>query len=209
MNKRTLGITFVLSFLVISGLTTYHLYSKSQMQKEAERQKIEQLKRELADSSAFGKKLEPIYSMPKKLTITTLGLNLDIIEIGVAEDGSMETPKDWNLAGWFNKSGKPGQSRNLIINGHYDNSSGGPAAFYKLKSVKEGDTVDVLDSYGRIYSYKVIELGYVDIKDPSRLQILENEEGKSTLTLITCGGVWLPSEGTYNKRLVVKGELAL
>jgi len=92
MNKRTLGITFVLSFLVISGLTTYHLYSNSQMQKEAERQKIEQLKRELADSSAFGKKLEPIYSMPKKLSKSDA---LEEIEdFFKQENFKNKTPKD-------------------------------------------------------------------------------------------------------------------
>lgn len=207
MTKRLLGIIFVLSFFTVSGLVTYYYRVKANEAAEVEKQKIEQLEKELADSSTFGKQLEPIYTDPIHIKIKSIDLELDVIEVGVATDGTMETPHEWDVAGWFDKSGKPGQKRNLIINGHYDNSSGGPAAFYKLKSIKEGDTVDILDSFGRIYSYEVVGLDYVDIKDPSRLQILDDEDGKATLTLITCGGVWLPGEGTYNKRLVVKGEL--
>ena len=81
-----------------------------------------------------------------------------------------------------------------------------PGAFYNLKGVGFGDVVEVENKYGRIFNYKVVELSYLDIKDPSRLDILEDEEGRSTLTLITCGGVYLPGSG-YNQRLVVKADL--
>jgi LPXTG-site transpeptidase (sortase) family protein len=118
----------------------------------------------------------------------------------------METPGDWQEGGWYMESGRPGEQKNVIVNGHYDTNYGAPGAFYNLKNVQEGAKVEIVDNYGRIFNYNVVKLTYLDSKDPSRLNILEDEEGKSTLTLITCGGVWFPGSG-YNKRLVVQAEL--
>lgn len=161
---------------------------------------------EKAISSVFADKLEPIYADPVSLKIKSQNINLDLINVGVLADGTMETPKDWGVAGWFKSSGKPGEKKNLVINGHYDDNRGLPAAFFKIKYLDKGDAIEVSDKYGRIFVYKVVESSYVDIKDPSRLEVLNDQDGKSTLTLITCGGVWLPSTG-YTKRLIVKAEL--
>ena len=156
--------------------------------------------------SAFAKDLNPIFTDPQSIVIKSINLKVNLVSVQVDSDGVMETPKDWSVAGWYQKGGLPGEERNLIINGHFDSDNGAPAAFWKLKSVKEGSLVEVVDRYGRIFNYKVVELAYVDVKDPSRLQVLDDEKGRSTLTLITCGGVWLQGSG-YNKRLVVKAVL--
>lgn len=156
--------------------------------------------------SLFESELKPIFGDPIGLEIESLNLELDLEQVGVDSDGVMETPKEWNNAGWYYKAAQPGEIGNLIVNGHYDNRYGGPAAFYKLKQAKEGDIVEIKDSYGRLFNYRVIELQYVDVNDPNRLKVLEDQEGKSTLTLITCGGVYIQGSG-YNKRLVVKAEL--
>jgi len=156
--------------------------------------------------SVFGDKLSPLLSSPEKIEIKVASIKANLIPVSVDESGTMETPQNWQEVGWYSRGGLPGEERNLIINGHYDTNTGAPGAFYSLGRVGFGDVVEVEDKYGRIFSYKVVELSYLDIQDPSRLDVLEDEEGKSTLTLITCGGVYLPGSG-YNKRLVVKAEL--
>lgn len=156
--------------------------------------------------SVFENKLEPILTTPTSIEIKAVGIRADLVPVNVDSDGVMETPKNWYQAGWFVQGGVPGENRNLIINGHYDTNTGAPAAFYNLQGVQFGDVIEVKDKYGRIFNYKVIELSYLDIKDPSRLDVLEDEDSKSTLTLITCGGVYLQGSG-YDKRLVVRAEL--
>lgn len=156
--------------------------------------------------SVFAKELQPIFTEASRLIIPSIGINIPVNRVGVNDDGTMETPKDWQQAGWYINSGHPGENRNVVINAHYDTNYGSPAAFYNLKKIGQGDKVEIADDYGRIFNYNVVKLSYLDIQDPSRLDILKDEEGKSTLTLITCGGVWLPGSG-YNKRLVVKAEL--
>ena len=157
--------------------------------------------------SVFADNLKPIYSNPAKLYSNAVRLNVSLIDVGVLDDGSMETPKDWNTGGWFSRGAKAGEPGNLVINGHYDNNLGKPAAFWELKNIKVGDKVYVLDELGKTYEYNVTQTFYVGIADPNRLQIFNQDRSKSEITLITCGGVWLASQHNYNQRLVVKGQL--
>jgi len=163
---------------------------------------------EVEKTSTFASFLQPIYGTPKKLVIQSIKISLPIVSVGVDSSGYLETPKDWESAGWYEKGAKPAENGNLLINAHYDDNYGRPAAFYGLKNIKLGDTVSVLDSYGLVFDYKVTKVFYVDINDPDRLKVFEGSgKNKPAMTLITCGGVWIPSEHNYSKRLVVNAEL--
>ncbi len=134
-------------------------------------------------------------------------LNISTIEkVGLEDDGQLQAPSSWEKAGWYTASAKLGQNGVVVIDGHYDTDTGVPAAFWALKSVNVNDTFVLKDELGRDFSYRVVDIFFVDIQDPQRKQIFQ-ESGKAELILITCGGVWDPAENTYNKRLVVKAEL--
>ena len=156
--------------------------------------------------SAFENSLRPLFTTPTKVAIKGVGISAEIVNVNVDDEGVMLTPKQWSQAGWYKHSGRPGENRNVVINGHYDDATGAPAAFNSLSKVRPGDTVEIEDNYGRIFNYKVLESKYVDIDDPARLKVLEDETGKAKLTLITCGGIWIPEAG-YSKRLIVTAEL--
>ncbi|MFH1648420.1 MAG: class F sortase, partial [Patescibacteria group bacterium] len=158
--------------------------------------------------SAFESSLEPVYGRPRKLVISSVGLSVSIEPVGVDAQGYLETPKEWDTAGWYQNSARPAEKGNLVVNAHYDDSRGNPAAFWELKNVNLDDRVTVLDSYGKSYDYKVTGYYFVDIDDPERLKVFEDSSlDIPALTLITCGGVWVPNQGTYSKRLVVSAEL--
>ncbi|KKS16767.1 MAG: Peptidase C60 sortase A and B [candidate division WWE3 bacterium GW2011_GWA1_41_8] len=160
-----------------------------------------------AKISVFKDKNVPLYERPVRMMIESLGMDVPVIEVGVEEDGTMEAPKDWFDAGWYRNSAHAGEPGNMVIAGHYDTSSGSPAAFWQLKSIKKDDTVVVFDKLDRSYTYRVTDIIYIDINDPNKLKIFESNKDKSSITLITCSGVWLSGDLTYSKRLVVKGEL--
>jgi len=158
--------------------------------------------------SVFEESLKPIYGSPEKISIESLGISAAVVPVGVDDKGYLETPKNWNEAGWYQKSAKPSEIGNLLINAHYDDNYGRPAAFWKLKNIKVDDKVTVLDSYGRYFHYKVVDIYYIGINDPKRSKVFEPfDKDKAVMTLITCGGVWVAGEGTYNNRLVVNAEL--
>ena len=142
------------------------------------------------ENSAFEKLLAPVLAKPVRLTIGALETTLKVNPVGIENDGSLETPKNWNEAGWYKNGAMPGQIGNVLINAHYDNNLGRPAAFWQLKNIKIGDKVTMENEFDKVYTYEVTEFFYIDIRDPERLKIFNDIEGKSTITLITCGGVW-------------------
>lgn len=162
--------------------------------------------------SVFGAKLDPIYEVPNSLYATKKEsdkklIDVKVIKVGVETDGQLEAPEKWNEAGWYTGSAMVGEEGNTIINGHYDNNYGQPAAFYNLKSLEVNDKVYLVDSFGRTFAYQITENFYVGINDEDRIERLMESNG-ATLTLVTCGGVWDFSENTYNNRLVVKAKRA-
>jgi len=157
--------------------------------------------------SVFKENIKLVYENPTKIKIAVAGIEADIVGVNVAADGSLEAPKDGFKAGWFTESAKASEPGNLIIDGHYDTNTGAPATFWKLKNVKADDIVTLFDEYGRAYHYQVSEIFYLNINDPARLQIFESKKDNAYITLVTCGGIWLPGHGTYSQRLVVKGKL--
>lgn len=202
--KHTLFKILSLIFFVslFSGVVgAFYLIDKNSNQKNT--QEVNEY-----EYSVFGKDLQPVYGSPKKIFIESLGIKVDIVSVGVDSDGYLETPENWKEVGWYRKSSRPAEKGNLILNGHYDDNTGSPAAFWQLKNIKLDDKVTVLDSYGKSYDYRVVDFYYIEVDDPERLKVFESKDSdKSAMTLITCGGVWISGEGTYNKRLVVSAEL--
>lgn len=197
-----LSISIVLSLSSVLFLTQYIgiFEKKSEASAMTEDTGVEKF-------SVFAEILKPLHGEPKKLIAESINLKIDVIPVGVAKDGYMETPASWNIAGWYEKSAYAGDLGNVVINAHYDDNYGRPAAFWELKNLKSDDTLTLIDSLGKYYNYKVTEVFYVGIDDPNRLDVIEDNKDKSILTLITCGGVWNSSERTYSKRLVVRAEL--
>jgi len=195
-------ISFIFpDFLHLNGVNKFVLdkYNLIKFGKKIESEEAEKY-------SVFAEQLHPIYGAPKKLIIETLNIKVPIEPVGVDTSGYLETPRDWNTAGWYEKGARPAENGNILINAHYDNNLGNPAAFYRLKNINLGDKVSVLDSYGKEYTYIVVSTYYINVDDPNRLKVFENnKKDKSAMTLITCGGVWIG--GTYNKRFVVNAEL--
>lgn len=158
--------------------------------------------------SVFVDSMGPIYGFPERFVVDSLGMDLEIVSVGVDEEGYLEAPKDWGVAGWYQKSSRPGETGVLLINAHYDDNYGRPAAFWKLKNINVGDKVSVLDSYNRTFNYEVVEIYHIGIDDPERMKVFEPfKDDTPVMTLITCGGVWSYADGTYDKRLVVHAEL--
>ena len=181
--------------LVLLTLFSSFLFNTKPVQKKVEL---------VMETRAFRKYLTPTYFKPVK--IYTDQINAKVQEVGAEEDGTLSVPSNWQDAGWYTNSAKSGEIGNVIIDGHYDTNTGSPGAFWNLKNLKVNDKVFVVDEIGKEYIYKVTTSYYVDVKDPDRSEVFGDSK-VPTVTLITCGGVWLPGMSTYSKRLVVKAEL--
>ncbi len=202
---KNISLKRILLIAVVVGVTVYIAVS-SYAQFTAGSKKDSNNSSESSDSySIFNSLIVPLRAAP--IHIKAGEIDADITQVGIEADGSLGTPESWNLAGWFKKSVMPGETGNMIIDGHFDDNHGKPAAFWQLKNIVVGDKVVVTDGLNQNYTYQVVDSFLVDINDPERLKVLENKSDRAELTLITCGGVWLPGKSTYNKRLVVKATL--
>lgn len=199
----------VLALLIFIFVTTSYLAVDVMFLQEEEpvvqTEEVLAIEDSVPAESAFGDLKEKIYYAPVEITINQDPV-ITVEEIGLDTNGQLQVPSTWELAGWYKNSAKAGEKGNVIIDGHYNTNQDTPAAFWGLKNVNVNDKVTLQDELRRDFSYKVVDSFYVDISDPQRTKVFE-ETGDYELTLVTCGGVWNPSAGTYNKRLVIKAHL--
>lgn len=145
--------------------------------------------------------------MPTQLSIPAIKVNAKIEQVTLLSDGQMDVPKDTNIAGILYPGILPGAKGNVIIDGHVD-SYIGPAIFFKLKKLKQGDEIIVSNSDGRKLTY-IVEIveSFTTAEAP-----LERIFGKSTearMNLITCTGRYSRKKQEHEKRLVVFTKLKL
>ena len=140
-------------------------------------------------------------SAPKQLRIPAIGVNTGFVELGKQADGSMEVPKEYDVAGWYRYAPTPGQIGPAIIVGHVDNYLGA-AVFYRLGQLKAGDVIEVDRSDGVTAKFKVDSLKQFDQAAFPADEVYGNIE-HAGLRLITCSGQFSPASGAYSHNTVV------
>lgn len=117
----------------------------------------------------------------------------------------MEVPSKPAHTGWYRFGSSPGENGSAVILGHVDSRTG-PAVFARLKELQKGDEVSVTMSDRSVLRYRVDKVAtYPNAKFPATK--VYGATGPSTLNLITCGGVYDPTEG-YRSNVVVYTSLA-
>lgn len=146
---------------------------------------------------------------PRYLMIEKLGIARSrIIPVGSA-NGEMGTPNDIFDVGWYTGSGKPGQGKTMIIDGH----NGGPhvlGVFKALPSLATGDIIQVERGDGQLFRYKVVENKEVPLAEADaymHVAAISPEPGKESVTLISCTGEWSQAQGTYLSRQFTRAIL--
>lgn len=147
-----------------------------------------------------------VASDPVRVVIPALGLDEPLIDLGLAADGAMEVPADYDEVGWFTGGGRPGGTGPTVIAAHVDSPTG-PAVFRALKDLGAGDVVEVQDADGRTHSYRVTETAdYPKSAFPTARVF--GATPRDELRLITCGGVFDRDAGSYVDNRVVYAEPA-
>lgn len=145
-------------------------------------------------------------SKPTRLTIPSINLSVGTIEVGQAEDGSLETPGLFdNTVGWYKHSPTPGEIGPAIIVGHVD-SYKGPSVFWYLGKLNKGDEVRVSRQDGSTAKFRVTAIEQYSQDDFPTDKVYANTE-KPELRLITCGGNFNYKTLRYTKNTVVYAEL--
>lgn len=141
---------------------------------------------------------------PVRVVIPALGLDEPLIPLGLATDGAMEVPVDFDEVGWFTGGGRPGGTGPTVIAAHVDSPTG-PAVFQRLDEVAVGDLVEVHDVDGTLHTYRVTETADYPKADFPTARVF-GATAADTLRVITCGGVFDRDAGSYLDNRVVFAE---
>ena len=133
----------------------------------------------------------------------------DLLDFGLNPDNTVQvqplTEPD-SKAGWFDKSPSPGTIGPSIILGHIDSKQYGPGVFYNLGNMKPGDHVSVTRADGITAVFKVDAVRSYPKNDFPTVEVYQNLD-HSGLRLITCGGTFNVTEGSYENNIVVFASL--
>jgi len=90
--------------------------------------------------------------------------------------------------------------------GHIDYWNVGPAVFYSIDELLEGDEITVIADDGQVFTYAVEWVRQYDADDVPLDEVV-GSTGTESLTLITCGGTFDYTTAEYLNRTVVRATL--
>jgi LPXTG-site transpeptidase (sortase) family protein len=141
--------------------------------------------------------------VPVALRVDAIDIDAPVIATGVNQQtGQMAVPNNVRDVAWYKFGSRPGEVGSAVLAAHVDLASQGPGVFFDLRDLNPGDTVEVEFSDGAVTFFRV-EARTVYQKDELPLDKVFARQGASVLTLITCGGGFSESSGSYDSNVVV------
>jgi LPXTG-site transpeptidase (sortase) family protein len=139
---------------------------------------------------------------PIKLMIPALGVEAAVEAVGQDPDGAMSAPTDPDEVAWYQLGPGMGVPGNVVFAGHV-NWAGRLRVFGQIDQLDMGDVIQVIDAQGRGFQYAVESTRLVRAEGAPLDEIFEQPD-QPVVTLITCGGEYVPSRREYLDRVIVR-----
>ena len=146
--------------------------------------------------------IPPVPPVPVGLSIPSIGVDSQVIPVGLEPNGEMEVPPA-SLTGWYLYGPRPGEVDGTSVLAAHVDYGGERGVFFELRSVQVGDEVTVTDESGGTHRFVVTERYQVD-KDQLPIEQIFVADGPPGLTLITCGGSFDSGARSYQDNIVVR-----
>jgi sortase (surface protein transpeptidase) len=138
---------------------------------------------------------------PTHLDIPAIGVRSRLERLGQNSDHTVEVPKNWLRAGWYEDGPAPGEPGAAVILGHVDSPTG-PAVFAGLSRLRRGDRVLVRRADETTVQFIVEHIELYSRSDFPATEVYWPTL-RPELRLITCGGRYIRSRGGYQSNVVV------
>lgn len=139
---------------------------------------------------------------PVAVRVPSVGLQLEVVPVGVRSDGQMDVPEFVGELGWYRYGPAPGaEAGSAVLAAHVD-SEVGRAPMAEVLDAAAGDAVEVSTAAGSTLRYRITAIDQIS-KDTMPLEALFARDGDPVLRLITCGGEWDAAAGAYEDNIVV------
>ncbi|MGD0116039.1 MAG: class F sortase [Dehalococcoidia bacterium] len=140
-----------------------------------------------------------------RLVIPKAKVDANVVQLGLDENGVMQSPGNAYDVAWYDFSAKPGAGGNAVFSGHVDYHNVGAAVFWNLRDLLPGDIIEVHLADGTVYQYSVDALECIPV-DGAPINQIVGPTSSEVVTLITCCGTFNSSTRQYDKRLIVRGN---
>jgi sortase family protein len=146
------------------------------------------------------------HSRPVRLDVPRVGIKTDLMDLGLAPDGTIQVPPDASNApaGWYDQGASPGEPGAAVILGHLD-APDAPAVFFNVGAMRPGDRIFVTRADGARAGFIVREVGSYP-RDSFPTQAVYGPISMPVLRLVTCGGRYFRGAG-YEQNVVVFADL--
>ncbi len=145
-------------------------------------------------------------SEPTHLRISRVGIDTDLISLGLNPDRSIEVPPDdaGAPAGWYRNLASPGEPGPAVILGHLDSPTD-KGVFFNLGALREGDVV-VVDRKDGSRATFTVDLVAAFSRDAFPTAGVYGATEHPALRLVTCGGRFT-RDGGYEDSVIVFASL--
>ncbi|GLW46469.1 class F sortase [Streptomyces sp. NBRC 14336] len=135
------------------------------------------------------------YAEPDRVRIPAIRVDAPMMPVGLDNEGwvGAPPPEDPNLAGWFTGAVSPGEKGTAVVVGHVDNQQG-PAVFYGLGALKQGNRVEVARRDGKTAVFEIYGVEVFEKNDFPGDRVYRSK-GAAELRVITCGGGFSKQNG--------------
>jgi hypothetical protein len=145
-------------------------------------------------------------SAPSHIRIPKIALDTTFVPpLGLNPDKTVSVPENYTEVGWYSGGATPGEIGPSVILGHVD-SFEGPAVFYNIGKLEEGDEVEIEREDGSKAIFEVINVERYS-QDAFPTEKVYGPIDFAGLRLITCSGTFNKREQKYSHNTVVYAKL--
>ncbi len=146
-------------------------------------------------------------SQPTRIEIPAIGVRAPVGRVGLSAQGTIEVPPLARAGetGWYEHGPTPGELGPAVVLGHVD-SAAGPAVFFRLAQLKPGDTIEITRADGRVAVFRTASVEKV-LKTAFPTDRVYGNLDYAGLRLVTCGGTFDKSRGSYTGNVIVYATL--
>jgi len=139
---------------------------------------------------------------PVSLSIPTLGVRASVLPV-VNDRGTLGVPDDPAQVGWWSASALAGAATGtVVLDGHVDSAASGPGALFRLSALNLNDPITLSTGTGQLRRYTVTGRR-VYVKAGGLPADIFDQHGPARLVLISCGGPFDRTAGSYLDNIVV------
>jgi sortase A len=144
---------------------------------------------------------------PVRVTVPAIGVDANVQDVGMADDGSMGVPVGYDDVAYYTLSVSPGIPGYSAFTGHIS-SIYFPGVFYNIDGLSKGNTIHVFGDDGAELVFQVTEVDRYPADNFPLNKIFGPNISAPGVALITCGGDWDPVAHLFADRIVVLATLS-